>query len=558
MGALAVIVRTYARALGLLRTERALVAMLVLANFAIASFQLAEPILAGHIVDLLAKGEAVSGTIALWASLGLFNIFSGAMLALMADRLAHRQKLQALVAGFERALMLTVDDYADQGASRLVRTLHGGMTHLFDLWLAFLREHLTAFAGVLLLVPTALSIDGRLAGVLGLLAVMYLCANAFVIWRTHFNQREVESHHQNVFARLGDAIANATTVQSYNRVPNEVAALRGLAAELLQMQYPVLIWWAVLIIFTRSAATISMVAVFATGAALAARGEVTVGQIVAFMGFATLLIGKLDQLSGFVARLFLQVAALTHFFDLMDRQPAPVENANAAPLGIVRGDVRFEQATFRFTNSRQGVFDLDFQVVAGETIAIVEPTGAGKSTTLALLQRLRDPHRGRVMIDRRDIRDVTIGSLRDATAVVFQQAGLFNRSIADNIRIGRPLASDEKVIAAARPFEKSAYSHSRRGDKLVGHRDRGKDQTCHRSGSAWAHDLHHRTPYVDGRERPPDRRSRSRPDRGDGNLWRLGQGRGALPGSANLKRATSGVLAWRSRRLRIRRRDAGW
>ena len=337
----------------------------------------------------------MSETITLWAFLGLFNIFGSAMLALMADRLAHRQKLQALAAGFERALALSLDDYAVQGATRLMHTLHGGMTHLFDLWLAFLREHLTALASILLLVPTALSIDGRLASLLGVLAITYFVSNTYVIRRTHLEQREVEGHHQSVFARLGDAIANATTVQSYNRIADEVTAVRSLSAALLKAQYPVLIWWAVLIIFTRSAATVSMVAIFAVGAALAGRGEVSAGQIVAFMGFATLLIGKLDQLSGFVARLSLQETALDNYFELIDRQPVLTEKPDAAVLSNVRGSVRFERVLYRFPDSEKGVFDLDFDVEPGETIAVVGPTGAGKSTTLALLQRMRDPQQGR-------------------------------------------------------------------------------------------------------------------------------------------------------------------
>ena len=109
------------------------------------------------------------------------------------------------------------------------------------------------------------------------------------------------------------------------------------------------------------------------------------------------------------------------------------------------GNVRYEDVTFRFKNSEQGVFDINFDAAAGETVALVGPTGAGKTTTLALLQRLRSPDEGRISVDGHDIADVTLGSLRGNMAVVFQDAGLFNRSIAENIRIGRPEASDAEV-----------------------------------------------------------------------------------------------------------------
>jgi ATP-binding cassette subfamily B protein len=99
------------------------------------------------------------------------------------------------------------------------------------------------------------------------------------------------------------------------------------------------------------------------------------------------------------------------------------------------------------------VFDLSFVAEAGETIALVGPTGSGKSTTLALLQRFRDPEHGAITIDGQDIRSVDLTSLRQAMGVVFQEAGLFNRSIADNILIGRPGASMAEVEAAAQLAE---------------------------------------------------------------------------------------------------------
>ena len=122
-------------------------------------------------------------------------------------------------------------------------------------------------------------------------------------------------------------------------------------------------------------------------------------------------------------------------------------------LAAPRGDVRYEAVTYRFPGSDQGVFDLDFEAAPGETVALVGPTGAGKTTALALLQRLRQPDAGRILIDGHDIADVTLACLRGSIAVVFQDAGLFNRSIAENIRVGRPGASDAEVERAARLAE---------------------------------------------------------------------------------------------------------
>ena len=287
--------------------------------------------------------------------------------------------------------------------------------------------------------------------------MFYFLANYVVIQRTHGGQAHVERYHQNVSGRVGDVIGNVTVVQSYTRLMNETSALRSVMADLLRAQYPVLTWWAMLTVLTRTSATVAMVAVFAMGAILAGRGEVSVGQIVAFVGFANLLISKLDQLSSFVGRVFLQAPSLASFFELLDTAGATIEKPGAIPLENVKGHIRFDDVTFRFPRSEQGVFDLNFEAAPGETIALVGPTGSGKTTTLALLQRLRDPQEGRVTIDGMDISDATINSLRQSVAVVFQDAGLFNRSIAENIGVGRPAATGDEIEAAARLAEAHGF-----------------------------------------------------------------------------------------------------
>jgi ATP-binding cassette subfamily B protein len=193
-----------------------------------------------------------------------------------------------------------------------------------------------------------------------------------------------------------------------------------------------------------------MVVIFAAGAVLARRGEMTVGEIVSFIGFANLLIGRLDQVTGFVGRFFAQAPTVDAFFDLLATQADVRDAPHARPLGQVKGRVAFEGVTYRFPGTDTGVFDLTFTAEPGQTVALVGATGSGKTTTLALLQRLRDPEAGRITIDGIDVRDVTLASLRHAMAVVFQEAGLFNRSVAENLRVGRADATDAEIEEAAR------------------------------------------------------------------------------------------------------------
>jgi ATP-binding cassette subfamily B protein len=471
-GSIGFLARTYVRALGPLGAERGMVVGLVVANVTIALVQLAEPILFGAVVDTITKGGAVLGLIGLWAVLGIGGIAAGVTVALFADRLAHRRRTAAMAAAFERAITLPISYHARTGSGRVVRTILVGTDALFMLWLSFFREHLSAVVGIACLVPTALVMDMRLAALLGALAAVYVAVNLLVVRRTQAGQKAVERHHQDVFGRVGDVIGNVTVVQSYARLAAEASELQELMRRLLAVQFPVLTWWALLTILTRASATVVMVVIFAAGSVLAARGEVTVGEIVSFIGFANLLIGRLDQITGFIGRFFVQAPTVDSFFDLLATQDDVRDSPDARPLTDVEGQVGFEQVTYRFPGSQQGIFDLSFTTRPGQTVALVGPTGSGKTTTLAFLQRLRDPDTGRILIDGTNIRDVTLNSLRHAMAVVFQEAGLFNRSIRENLRVGKPDATDAELEDAARRAEAHDFIMKKPGgyDFVIGER----------------------------------------------------------------------------------------
>ncbi|HWV80694.1 MAG TPA: glucan ABC transporter ATP-binding protein/ permease [Hyphomicrobiaceae bacterium] len=443
------IVTTYKRALGLLAPERWLAGSLVIANVAIGIVLLAEPILFGRVVDALSKGTGAFALISFWAALGLFGILAGMVVALAADRLAHRRRLIAMATAFDQAITLPISYHARKGSGAVIRAIQQGTDCLFGLWLAFMRDHLAALVSIALLIPTAVTIDVRMAGLLFGLGAVYLAANMFVFKRTIEQQGEVERYHRELAGRVGDVLGNVTVVQSYVRFEAESKALRNLMSDLLAAQYPVLSWWAGVMVLTRAASTITMVAIFALGAVLVEAGELTVGQVVSFVAFANLLITKLDALSHFFLGLFQQKPAIDAYFDLVDATSPVLDRPGARVLEAPRGHVRYEDLTFRFPDGTIGIGDMNFEALPGETVALVGHTGAGKTTALALLQRLRDPQAGRITVDGLDVRDVTLASLRSSMAVVFQDAGLFNRSIAENIRIGKPDASDEEVQRAA-------------------------------------------------------------------------------------------------------------
>jgi ATP-binding cassette, subfamily B, beta-glucan exporter len=444
----------YTRVLELLGKEARLGWLLAAANLLLAASQFAEPVLFGRIVDVL-SGKTVAGSnsawpfLIAWVAFGLFTIGCSALVALQADRLSHRQRQAVLTSYFEHILQLPLTFHSGTHSGRLMKVMLNGTDALWRLWLGFFREHFAAILSVVVLLPLSLYLNWRLAILLFVLCVVFTALTTFVVRRTFGMQMQVEEQYSELSARASDALGNVALVQSFVRVESEVRGLRSIADQLLAAQMPVLSWWALVTVITRASTTITVLAIFALGIALHDQGLTSVGEIVMFVSFATLLIQRLEQVVSFINNVFMEAPRLREFFNVLDAVPAVHDRSDAIDAGRLSGLVEFNDVTFSYDGKRPAVEDLSFTALPGQTIALVGPTGAGKSTAIALLHRAFDPQSGFIKIDGMDVRGVTLTSLRRNIGVVFQEALLFNRSIAENLRIGKPDATDAEMRKAA-------------------------------------------------------------------------------------------------------------
>ncbi len=470
--------QVYWRALNYLGKNKWRVTAIVIANIVLAVITIAEPILFGWIIDAISSGGAVTNVLMLWAGFGVFNTIAYVLVAREADRLAHGRRASLLTEAFGRIISMPLSWHHQRGTSNALHTLLRAAESLFGLWLEFMRTHLATGVAILFLIPTAISMDWRLSLVLLCLSIFYWVIGVAVMKRTKEGQASVESHYHQVFSHVSDSISNVSVLHSYNRIEAETQALKAYTKDLLKAQYPVLDWWALAGGLNRTASTVSMGVILVIGTMLVQRGEIRVGDVVAFIGFANLLIARLDLLRQFATQIFEARAKLEDFFALEDSVDDRTEPANAGELRDVSGEVEFRDVSFGFANTKQGVHNISFTAKAGQTVAIVGPTGAGKTTLINLLQRVYDPQQGKILIDGIDISTVTRKSLRQQIATVFQDAGLLNRSISDNIRLGREGATEADIIKAAEAAAATEFIEDRlngyetavgeRGNKLSG------------------------------------------------------------------------------------------
>lgn len=202
-------------------------------------------------------------------------------------------------------------------------------------------------------------------------------------------------------------------------------------------------------------ANLATVIIVWLGGYLVIRGNLTLGELVAFITYLAQLTSPIRRLGFLVPSIAMAGASAERVFEILDEETQVKEAKSAVPLGQIRGHLRFEGVSFSYAHPHNVLQDLSFEVRPGQVLALLGPTGSGKSSIINMIPRFYDPTEGRVLIDGQDIRHATLHSLRSQIGIVLQESTLFATTIRDNIAFGRDGATDEEVIAAA----KAAQAH---------------------------------------------------------------------------------------------------
>ncbi len=456
------ILKTYGRVLAAIANERRTMALLIAGNLAVAGLQFLDPLLFGRVIGLLGQSDSMkqdalfaSGIhlVGMWILIGAAGILVNIATAVGAERLAHRTRLAAISRCFNHVLSLPSAFHGGAHSGRVMKTMVSGSDSIFALSLTFFRENLSTAVAVFVLLPLSAIINWRLSLVLVALVAVFSTVTTFVVRKTQAGQGKAEAAHSALASRAQDAIGNVVAVQSFGRLQAEARDFAVMVEQVIRHQYPVLNWWALVNVLTRASSTLAVITIVVTGALLHVHGKATVAEIVSFMGFATLLIGKLEAAVNFASSLFMRAPVLADFFKLLDTASTVPEREDADTLAVTHGEVSFESVSFAYPGGPAILSDVSFVAKPGTVTALVGATGAGKSTAMNLLQRMWAPTGGGILIDGQDLRDVTFDSLRASIGVVFQESLLFNRSIRENLLVGKPDATDAQIEHACRLAE---------------------------------------------------------------------------------------------------------
>jgi len=355
---------------------------------------------------------------------------------------------------FEQLHRLSLSYYSEHEAGDLMSRITNDTSAIEQ---AFSFALVNVFSGVLLLVwvaynmvttNTPFALLSLSVAPIMFLATLYFSDQARKAFRV--SRKEIG----NVNAELQESIAAVREVQAFNRADENIELFKEVNAANRDANVRAVAYTSALAPTLEALSYVALAVVTGVGGWYLLKGQtlfgtaVTLGLVVAFLGYVQRFNQPIQQIAVLWTNIQNAIAGAERIFNILDEKPAVYNKPNAKEMPQINGLVEFDHATYSYEDGVPVLKDVSFTAQPGQTLAIVGPTGAGKTTIINLIPRFYDVTHGSVKIDGIDVRDVSMKSLREQIGIVLQDTFLFSTTVMENVRFGRPDATDEEVMAA--------------------------------------------------------------------------------------------------------------
>lgn len=452
---------TFRRLLKLIEKYKFLVLLSLLLAVVVVATQLYAPILFGNAVDLaLGKGQVdIEGIIAILIKTAIIigiTALAQWIMNVINNKITYRVVKDLRVQAFRHLQNLDISYIDSHEHGDIVSRIITDIDQLSD---GLLMGFTQFFTGVITILGTLIfmfSVNVKIALIVVLLTPLSLFVASFIAKRTYSMFQKQSETRGEITTHINEMVGNQKLVKAFSREEASEEKFDDINDRLTRYSLRATFFSSMVNPSTRLINALVYAGVGAFGAVSAISGRLTVGQLSCFLSYATQYTKPFNEISGVVTELQNALASAARVFELIDEKEQTPDSDGAAELEKADGNVEFDNVSFSYDKSKELIKDLSISAKSGQRVAIVGPTGCGKSTLINLLMRFYDPDSGMIKVDGENSRDYTRRSLRKNFGMVLQETWLKSGTVKENIAYSKPDATDEEIIAAA----KLTHAHS--------------------------------------------------------------------------------------------------
>ena len=452
---------TFRRLLKLIEKYKFLVLLSLFLAVVVVATQLYAPILFGNAVDLaLGKGQVdIEGIIAILIKTAIIigiTALAQWIMNVINNKITYRVVKDLRVQAFCHLQNLDISYIDSHEHGDIVSRIITDIDQLSD---GLLMGFTQFFTGVITILGTLIfmfSVNVKIALIVVLLTPLSLFVASFIAKRTYSMFQKQSETRGEITTHINEMVGNQKLVKAFSREEASEEKFDDINDRLTRYSLRATFFSSMVNPSTRLINALVYAGVGAFGAVSAISGRLTVGQLSCFLSYATQYTKPFNEISGVVTELQNALASAARVFELIDEKEQTPDKDGAAELEKADGNVEFDNVSFSYDKSKELIKDLSISAKSGQRVAIVGPTGCGKSTLINLLMRFYDPDSGMIKVDGENSRDYTRHSLRKNFGMVLQETWLKSGTVKENIAYSKPDATDEEIIAAA----KLTHAHS--------------------------------------------------------------------------------------------------
>ena len=419
------------------------------------------PILTGRVIDLIVRkgGVDFDGVFAILRQMAVVIGITAAaqwVMNICNNKMTYRIVQDIRDEAFKRIEILPLKYIDEHSYGEVVSRVIADVDQFADGLLMGFTQFFTGVITILGTLGFMLSVNVGITGVVVLITPLSFLVAAFIARKTFVMFRAQSETRGEQTALIEEMIGNQKVVQAFSHEDEALEEFDEINGRLEKCSLKAIFYSSITNPSTRFVNNLVYAGVAVAGAVFAIRGGISVGQLSCFLSYANQYTKPFNEISGVVTELQNALACAARIFALIEEEPQIPDKDNAVCLGDLEGSVDLAHVDFSYVPDKKLITDFNLSVRPGQRVAIVGPTGCGKTTVINLLMRFYDVNAGSIRVEGHDIRDVTRKSLRANYGMVLQETWLKGGTVRDNIVMGKPEATEEEIIAAA----KASHAHS--------------------------------------------------------------------------------------------------